>query len=485
MSEAYLAERNSANAAVYLEDLVTQRPTDAPSQYKLGMVYRDLGDSRRATVHLRAAVEGGFSNLAAQVNLIEAAFLAKQSTLALNTAKNLLERPVKSPDVMLRVGRVLFEHLFYQEALEAFTKARDLAPAAFEPRFRAALISYLLKDYVAVVRALSTDVQANAEAANLVASAEAQLGHYDRAEEILQKTIEQWPQSQHAYINLALIDLDQGKNVEAESMLARLAAIKAKGDAKVFYTMKRNTCSEVAREARTEGSKTPASSEKAEFYYQLAAQLHKGSNYLSAVGLIALAQAYGERSAQSLYVAAASCLNQDPLSTEPVTLLREAVRVDPRFAQAYYLLGRAYTRQGQLKEAASAFGRAAELNANPTFYVNLGKALKSEGRTAQEMGKAKAAYEQALMIDPDDAQAHLELGRLYVDSKQFDQARKELERALELEPDFFEAAYLLGRLYHREGNEEKSRKYMAQFAETKKALMEQSVLGAGYLGDDH
>ena len=201
--------------------------------------------------------------------------------------------------------------------------------------------------------------------------------------------------------------------------------------------------------------------------------------------MIALAQAYGQRSAQSLYVAAASCLNQDPLSAEPVTLLREAVRIDPRFAQAYYLLGRAYTRQGQLKEAASAFKHAAELDANPTFYVSLGKALKSQGRTPQEMGEAKAAFEQALKINPQDAQAHLELGRLCVENEQFDQARRELEKALELEPDFFEAAYLLGRLYHREGNEEESRKYMTQFAETKKALMEQSVLGAGYLGDDH
>ncbi len=105
MSEAYLTEKDPANAVVYLEDLVAERPTDTVSQYKLGMVYRDLGDSRRATVHLRAAVEGGFSNLAVQVNLIEAAFLAKQSTLALNTAKKLLEKPVKSADVLLRVGK--------------------------------------------------------------------------------------------------------------------------------------------------------------------------------------------------------------------------------------------------------------------------------------------------------------------------------------------------------------------------------------------
>lgn len=484
MSDAYLTDKDPASAVVYLDDIVEQQPADGLSQYKLGMAYRDLGDNRRATIHLRAAVEGGFSNLAAQVNLIEAAFLAKQSTLGLNTAKSLLGQPVKSTAVLLRIGNVLFDHLFYQQALEYFKRACGLAPEAFEPRFRAALVSYLLEDDAAVVKALSGFVPANAEAASLVASAEARLGHYARAEEILRMTIERAPGSQHAYINLALIDLDQGKKIEAEAMLDGLLAMKAKGEAKVFYAMKRNDCPEVALEASKQVSKVGQSPEKAEFYDQLAAQLHQGSNYLSAVGLIALAQAYGEQSAQSIYVAAASCLNHDPLSSEPVTLLREAIRIDPRFAQAYYLLGRSCVRQGRLEEATSAFRQATELDANPTFYVSLGKTLKSGGSGPQKRNEVKAAYEQALKIDPRNAQAHLELGRLFVESEQFEDARTELEKALELEPDFFEAAYLLGRLYHREGNEERSRKYIAQFAETKKALMEQSVLGAGYLGDD-
>lgn len=484
LGEAYLTDNDPASAVVHLSDVVEQQPADALSQYKLGMAYRDLGDNRRATTHLRAAIEGGFSNLAAQVNLIEAAFLAKQSALGLNTAKTLLEKPVKSVAVLVRIGNVLFDHLFYQQALEYFKTACRLEPDAFEPCFRAALVSYLLEDNAAVVKALSSFVPGNAEAASLVASAEAKLGHYTRAEEILRTTMERVPESQHAYINLALIELDQGEKTKAESVLDSLRAMKAKGEAKVFYTMRRNDCPEVAQQASEQVAKGGQSPEKAEFYEQLAAQLEQGSNYLSAVGFIQLAQAYGEQSAQSLYVAAVSCLNHDPLSSEPVTLLREAIRIDPRFAQAYYLLGRASVRQGRLEDAASAFRKATELDANPTFYVSLGKTLKSGGSGLQKRNEAKVAYEQALKIDPQNAQAHLELGRLFVESEQFDDARTELEKALELEPDFFEAAYLLGRLYHREGNEEKSRKYIAQFSETKKALMEQSILGAGYLGED-
>src|SRR5581483_9646726 len=108
MSEAYLKEGNPAAAAVCLNEMLKQKPEDAAIQYKLGMVYRDLGDQRRATEHLRAAIDGGFNNLAARVNLMEAAFQARQSTLGLRTATQLIESPVRSAAVLLRVGSVLF-----------------------------------------------------------------------------------------------------------------------------------------------------------------------------------------------------------------------------------------------------------------------------------------------------------------------------------------------------------------------------------------
>ena len=166
MSEAYLKQSNPANAAACLKDMLKRKPEDAATQYKLGMVYRDLGDQRSASEFLRAAVEGGFNNLAARVNLIEAAFQSRQAALALRTATQLLDTPVKSAAVLLRVGNMLFDHLFYREALKAFNKAREVAPDAFEPRFRAALASYLLEDHASVVATLQNDVAASAEAAS-------------------------------------------------------------------------------------------------------------------------------------------------------------------------------------------------------------------------------------------------------------------------------------------------------------------------------
>ena len=65
--------------------------------------------------------------------------------------------------------------------------------------------------------------------------------------------------------------------------------------------------------------------------------------------------------------------------------------------------------------------------------------------------------------------------------KSLEKARTQLEKAIELEPDFYESDYLLGRLLHRIGDEERSRIYMASFEEKKRALMEQSVIGSGFI----
>jgi cytochrome c-type biogenesis protein CcmH/NrfG len=199
---------------------------------------------------------------------------------------------------------------------------------------------------------------------------------------------------------------------------------------------------------------------------------------LSAVELIRLAQADEGSSARILLAAGTSCLNNDPAAPEPVVLLREAIARDPSLHKAYYLLGRAYTRQGKLEEAAAAYRRAVELHPDASYYVNLGKALQSRQDSI-------AQFERALALDPSYAQAHLELGRVFIQLEERATARRELEKAIELEPDYYEAYYLLGRLLHRVGDEQQSHRLLTLFEEKKNALLQQSVIGAGFVADGH
>jgi tetratricopeptide (TPR) repeat protein len=466
--------------AVRLEQTVHEHPDSALAHYELGIVYRELGDNRSATINLQAAIRGGFDNLGARLNLMEAAFASKHSALALESAHQIISPAVKSQDVLLRVGRLLFDHLFYKEALRAFQLAQQMAPGAFEPAFRLALTQYLLEDYAATIATLKPGgvlaFPSSPEATTLEASAEAELGHFAPAVSQLRAVIKEVPDSPHAYINLALIELDRGNTSEAESILERFRLLGSHSDAKVFYRIRHNSCPDVVDAMKHTSVSVRLSREKGEFYYQLAKQLQKGFNFLSAVELARLAQAEEGNSARVLLVAGASCLNQDPTAAEAVLLLQGALAQDPNLHEAYSLLGRAYAHQGKLDDAIAAYRRAVELHPEASYHVSLGKLL-------QNRQSALAEFQQALMLDSSFAQAHLELGRTYVDLGELENGRLELEKAIELEPDFYEAEYLLGRLLHQLGEEEQSHQLLKLFADNKAALMQQSVIQAGYVGD--
>jgi tetratricopeptide (TPR) repeat protein len=479
-SNPAVADDSGTSAAARLEQarlerVVTEHPADGVAQYQLGLVYRELGDNRSATLHLKAATKCGFDNLGTRLNLIEAAFASKQSALALKTSQQVISPTLRSAAVLLRVGRLLFDHLFYNDALRAFQLAQQAAPEAFEPRFRSALTDYLLEDYAATVAALKP-VSANPEAVALLASAEAKLGHFETAISALKSSIAAVPQSPHAYINLALIDLDLANPGEAKALLEQFRSLQIQSDAKVFYTASHNSCEDVASAAAQASTSAGSSSAQAEYYYQLAAQLQERFNFLSAVQLIRLAQIAEGNTARVLLLAGTSCLNRDPLAPEAVALLHASLERDDRSYKAYYLLGRAYTRQGKLEDAAECYRRAADLHPDAAYYVSLGKALG-------DPKAAMAAFEQALLVDSSNAQAHLELGRSYQQSDRFDKARMEFKEAIDLEPDYYEAYYLLGRLLHDSGDEAQSHRLLTLFAEKKSALMRQSAVQSGYIGD--
>ena len=486
MAEIYLSRNKLREAAACFEDVIALGSNDAVVHYKLGLVYRDLGDNRRASLQLETAVNGDFSNLAAKANLVDTSFKSRRTTVALATAKEILSSEPKSPGLLLQLGEQLFDHLFYKQALRAFQLASKAAPKTFEPQFRLALTYFLLGDYPATIASLplnETDV-INAEAASLIGSAHAKLGHIDQATSILREAIKASPDSLHPYINLALIDLDQGKIGEAEALLEHIRAQPARNTAKVFYSVSRNSCRHIAGDMQESKVVEKSDPEKAEYYFQLAAQLEERFNFLSAVEIISLAYKYEGASARVLYVAGMGCFNQDQQSPEPVALLKEAIARDPAYHQAYYLLGRVYSRQGKLNEAVAMYRTAVRLHPESAYYVSLGKALMSFGNGKdQSRQDAIKAFERAATLDPTNAIAHLELGRLLTHQDELTRARAELETALELEPDFYEADYLLGRLLFQIGEEEQSRKYLALFADKKKALMEQSVIASGFASD--
>lgn len=119
-AETYLSRSSPSKddltqAAACFEAVIAEQPKDGFVHYRLGLIYRQLGDNRRASQNLQEAIQDGSRNLAAEVNLIEAAFASGQSALGLRTAKNVISSNLRSPDLLLRLGRLLLIACFIKK----------------------------------------------------------------------------------------------------------------------------------------------------------------------------------------------------------------------------------------------------------------------------------------------------------------------------------------------------------------------------------
>jgi superkiller protein 3 len=484
--EIELEQGEPGKAAAAFERSLVHDPAAAVVHYQLGLVYRRLGENRKASEQLQQAIDRGFRNTAALFNQIEAYFESRQSTEAVVRAKELIVAS-PAPELMLRLGRLLFAHLFYREALNAFRLAHQGEPNSYEARFYLALTHYLLNHYAETLELLTPlkGSAPNAEVLSLLAACQAQLGNYEAAGTTLREAIRREPRSPHPYLNLALVEAEQGHLKQTETLLEQFRALGIEKGTKVFFRVSRNSCGDFTKEVRESRPAVATDPASATFYYQLASQMQESYNHASALQLLRIAHIYEGNSSRLLYAASVSCVNLNPQAPEGVSLLLEVIAQDPRRDDAWHLLGRAYLRQGNFEEAVAALRKALSLERRAAYSISLGKALLSANRNDSEGSwrEALRAFEQALALEPDNAMAHYEIGRLLSQAGAFKPARAHLTRAIDLEPDFYEAYYALGHVCSRTGDREQSQKYLALFERKKRTAMEQSIIGSGFVSE--
>lgn len=117
--------------------------------------------------------------------------------------------------------------------------------------------------------------------------------------------------------------------------------------------------------------------------------------------------------------------------------VREALRTDPDYPEAYNFLGQVLIKQNRRQEAIAAFRKATSypLYSTPDVaYYQLGVALEMEG----DMQNARQAFEDALKVTPHNvpqALVYLELGRVHNKLGEDGKAREALARAVALDKD--------------------------------------------------
>jgi tetratricopeptide (TPR) repeat protein len=112
-----------------------------------------------------------------------------------------------------------------------------------------------------------------------------------------------------------------------------------------------------------------------------------------------------------------------------VALLLEILKESPNDIKAHNLLGIALTTTGKIEEANIHFSKAIELN--PRFYPAL-KNLAINEMKLNRAKEAKALFIRELEVGPDDPVAHLALGEIHWQEKQFAEAVKHYDKSGDL-----------------------------------------------------
>lgn len=128
---------------------------------------------------------------------------------------------------------------------------------------------------------------------------------------------------------------------------------------------------------------------------------------------------------------------------EAVEAFKQAVNLEPDYAEAFFRLAYSYTALGKKDEAKDAFEKAAKAyekfvrknpkNARAHFNMGLAysKLLKPE--------EAVKAFKQAVKLEPENGEFYYELGLAQSKLAEYDQALNAFQKAIDLDPDNYRA----------------------------------------------
>ena len=151
---------------------------------------------------------------------------------------------------------------------------------------------------------------------------------------------------------------------------------------------------------------------------------------------------------------------------EAVKSLLRAADLDPSDPRCYHFLSQAYdSSPAQAEEVIQRFRRFAELqpqNPRALYYYAMSM---WKGRRTQDAGldlpQIESLLKAALKLDPAFAEAHLQLGNLYSDQKQYAEAVPEYVSALKYNAEMADAHYRLGQAYVRSGEKQRAQEQFA------------------------
>jgi len=142
-----------------------------------------------------------------------------------------------------------------------------------------------------------------------------------------------------------------------------------------------------------------------------------------------------------------------------VVYYKEAIRINPKYAKAYYSWGVALEDLGNLEEARKCYEKAIKFDPNYVLaHCNLGVILYK----SRLNNEAIRCFEEAIRLDPNCADAHYNRGVIFENSKELEEAKGSYEEAIKINPNYANAYCTLGCVLYKLGLIEEAIKHFVK-----------------------
>jgi tetratricopeptide (TPR) repeat protein len=162
---------------------------------------------------------------------------------------------------------------------------------------------------------------------------------------------------------------------------------------------------------------------------------------------------------------------------DDVTLISRALAAEPDEFILHDALGDAYWMRGEGTLAEHEWREA--LRTNPTFVRPI-DSLGALYAKQRRFGEAVAYLQRAILLDPGDAESHLNLGAVYAETGSMNGAEKQFRIAVSIAPLNFAAHNVLGKLYFDSGRLDDAEKQFHKSLDCEPNLAALDYLGYVY-----
>jgi tetratricopeptide (TPR) repeat protein len=144
--------------------------------------------------------------------------------------------------------------------------------------------------------------------------------------------------------------------------------------------------------------------------------------------------------------------------------LRRCLALQPDSAEAHYVLGEVMKEEGKQTEAAAAFVEVDRLHRRSSEYA---EAVTQYNLGLQDLDQknliaAREAFQKALSLRPEFAEAHTNLGGVLLDLGEVESAIAHFRTAIDLRPNDARAHYNMGLALTKKGDLEGAQKELHQ-----------------------